>query len=250
MSDYPVIPELPEPPLRTDGRVDFARKGSVFLGAFPAMRTAFNDAGAWVQAAVATVFGYKEDAEQARDDAQGYAGAASGSAISASGFADNAADYVNAADMYAQIALATANFKGEWSSLSGALSIPASVYHDGSYWQLLNNLANVAASEPGATGDWIGTETEVETWASVSSSATLAPGGRYRLDFPGSAITLTLPAVAANNTLIRLYVSSGSPVGSQVNSVLPIMGQPAPMVFDADFTSIDLISNGSEWRIK
>ena len=80
MSDYPVIPELPDPPLRTDGRVDFARKGSVFLGALPAMRTAFNDAGAWIQAAVATVFGYKQDAESAKSLADGARDAAFGHA--------------------------------------------------------------------------------------------------------------------------------------------------------------------------
>src|SRR5690606_41804985 len=69
MSDYPVIPELPDPPLRTDGRVDFARKGSVFLGAFPAMRAAFNDAGAWIQSTINNLADYLVLTEQARDEA-------------------------------------------------------------------------------------------------------------------------------------------------------------------------------------
>ncbi len=53
---------------------------------------------------------------------------------------------VSANDLIA--ALASANFKGRWSALTGALNVPASVYHNSQYWMLLNNLANVAASEP------------------------------------------------------------------------------------------------------
>lgn len=49
----------------------------------------------------------------------------------------------------ANLAAATANFKGAWSSLAGAIAIPASVFHAGKHWQLLSNLPNVAAVEPG-----------------------------------------------------------------------------------------------------
>lgn len=63
-----------------------------------------------------------------------------------------------------QAALATAqadaarsivNFIGVWSELTGPLNKPATVYHAGQFWALLNNLANVALSEPGVTGDWV-----------------------------------------------------------------------------------------------
>lgn len=51
---------------------------------------------------------------------------------------------------------AAANFKGEWSGLSGALNKPATVYHSGYFWQLLNNLADIAASEPTVNNaDWV-----------------------------------------------------------------------------------------------
>lgn len=49
---------------------------------------------------------------------------------------------------------ATANFKGSWAALAGALNIPASVNHSGKTWMLLNNLANVATSQPGVSADW------------------------------------------------------------------------------------------------
>ena len=45
-------------------------------------------------------------------------------------------------------ALGYSHFKGRWGTLTGALSIPATVYYSREYWQLLANLPNVAASEP------------------------------------------------------------------------------------------------------
>lgn len=51
--------------------------------------------------------------------------------------------------------LAAANFKGLWSELSGALAIPASVYHLGSYWVLSQSVANVATEVPGASTKWL-----------------------------------------------------------------------------------------------
>src|SRR5690606_1540417 len=223
MSDYPVIPELPDPPLRADGRVDFARKGSVFLGAFPAMRIAFNDAGAWIQAAVATVFGYKQNAEQAVSDAQDQVVLAANQVTAAQGYATTAGNRAldaegaaNEASQYAQIAAATANFKGEWGDLTGPLAIPASVYHSGSYWQLLNNLADVTLSEPGVSADWAGVDTDdVLSWTAISTSTTLAANTNYAVTF-GSALNLTLPGSPSNNDRIRLYRSGGDSTGSVV----------------------------------
>lgn len=50
---------------------------------------------------------------------------------------------------------ALANYKGNWSSLTGALNKPATVGHVGGFWVLNVNLANVALSEPSLTNtDW------------------------------------------------------------------------------------------------
>lgn len=54
----------------------------------------------------------------------------------------------------ADIATSLANFKGAWPSLSGPLPKPASALHNSAYWVLLNDLVNVATSEPGVSGDW------------------------------------------------------------------------------------------------
>ncbi|WP_321276915.1 hypothetical protein [Thiomicrorhabdus indica] len=45
-------------------------------------------------------------------------------------------------------ALAAANFKGEWSSLAGALNTPATVLHQERIWLLTEDLADVSLSEP------------------------------------------------------------------------------------------------------
>lgn len=91
-------------------------------------------------------------------------------------------------------AIALANFKGNWSSLTGALAIPASVLHNGALWLLNTSLANVTTATPGVSSSWTliqspgGTEPDQQprnrelgtnaylnqTWA--HASATFDPG--------------------------------------------------------------------------
>lgn len=63
------------------------------------------------------------------------------------------AKYLDASNS-AAIAIAAANFKGNWSSLTGPLAVPASVYHSGEFWILLTNIASVAANTPGVSASW------------------------------------------------------------------------------------------------
>lgn len=70
-------------------------------------------------------------------------------------YSNNAAASATAALTSQNLAAASADFKGAWSSLTGALNKPASVFHNGSFWALLNNLANVTTSTPSVTNtDW------------------------------------------------------------------------------------------------
>lgn len=242
MSDYPVIPELPDPPLRTDGRVDFARKGSVFLGFLPTLRAAINDAGAWIESAMATILGYKQDAESARDNAQGYASNAADSA-------QDSGQWAQQANAFAQVAATNANFAGSWDELSGAATVPMSVYWDGQYWQLLRNIPDVSASEPGQTTDWAGSQTEIIVWEPVTGNHTLTSNSYYGVNgSPGQE--LTLPATPSNNDLITLYLRSGS-----FNGVIfkhngnAIMNKMEDLNVDSDIVGIQFIFAGTEWRI-
>ena len=67
----------------------------------------------------------------------------------------NSATSATVSETAAALAEATANFKGSWASLTGALNVPASVFHSDKYWQLLVDLADVTAEEPGISGDFI-----------------------------------------------------------------------------------------------
>lgn len=87
-------------------------------------------------------------AETAETNAEGHETAAEiakTAAETAQGLAEN----------YKDVAASYANFKGEWADLTGALSIPASVYHDDTFWMLLSDVADVTATEPAAgNADW------------------------------------------------------------------------------------------------
>ena len=65
-----------------------------------------------------------------------------------------AVNQVSAATTQAANAASSANYKGLWSALTGALNMPASVFHAGSYWALNGNLANVTTATPGVSASW------------------------------------------------------------------------------------------------
>lgn len=51
-------------------------------------------------------------------------------------------------------AWSVANYKGAWASLTGALSMPAVVWHNSAYWQLQSNTTSVQADTPGVSARW------------------------------------------------------------------------------------------------
>ena len=82
------------------------------------------------------------------DEASGSATAAASSAVAAAASAGDA--------QAAQAAAAgAANYKGAWSSLSGALSIPAAVSEGGRIWVLQSNIPDVALKRPGMDPVWL-----------------------------------------------------------------------------------------------
>ena len=153
-------------------------------------------------------------------DAQGSATAADASKTAA------AASEANVA--------ALANFKGAWSALTGALNKPASVFHNGAFWALLNNLANVTTSQPGVTADWqvCGGAFPI---VPINSNTTAVPGKTYA--FYG-ACTLTAPAISGNGKQIGVIVLPGvtgaifAPAGADKTR-----GASGSQTIDAPFTA-------------
>ena len=115
----PTVSPLPTAPARTDPPATFVTRADAFLAAIVTFQGELNTS---IGAMNTDIAGVNADADRA----------------------ESAADS----------AVASANFKGAWSSLTGALNIPASVTHNGYIWILLNNLADVTASEPGVSADW------------------------------------------------------------------------------------------------
>lgn len=119
------------------------------------------------------------------------AGEARSQADRAAAMADNAAAAASTAQTAASVALGASNFKGQWATLAGALNKPACVKHNGRFWLLVNNLANVAASTPSdANADWVSMDAGAPPTAVITTDTPAVVGVRYRIE---GACTLTLP---------------------------------------------------------
>lgn len=126
-----------------------------------------------------------------------------------------AAESAASAAQSATAAAAASDFKGLWSSLTGSLSKPASVYHNGVFWALLNNLADVTVSEPGVSADWLfinGTR-----WSDrITASKTLNANQYVSVLATVGAVDLTQPTFVANDFL----VVHNSPLSTQTVKLL------------------------------
>lgn len=113
--------------------------------------------------------------------------------------------------------IAALNFNGSWASLAGALNMPASVYHNGQLWGLVQNLANVAAATPGVSAAWVA----LSGWAQVGSPYAVA----------GSPIEVVFNNIG----------SGGAAIGFEVDAIAPASG--SNVVFEMAVSS----NNGATW---
>ncbi len=120
-------------------------------------------------------------------------------------WAQDAAVEAAAAASASAVATSAANFVGSWASLTGALTVPASVYHNGALWTLLNNLANVTTSQPGVTADWVVVGGAFPI-TMISTNTTAVAGNTYAFT---AACTLTLPAISGNGKQVGVIVMAG-----------------------------------------
>jgi len=149
----------------------------------------------------------------------------------------------------ATLAQSSANFKGVWSTLTGSLDVPAVVFHSNNYWQLIVDLADVTAEEPGISGDWKLTVLGAN-WQAISTSISLAANAYYAVDFGSSALTLTLPASPGTNDFVQLYKSAGTSKGAIIaRNGETIMGLAENLNINVEITALYLVYNGSDWRI-
>ena len=224
----PTITPLPPAPARSDAPADFSTKADALLAALPKFVSDSNNQAAFVdQRAV--------DADSRASDSAASAAAAQ-QALTDARLARDAAQ-------------STANFKGQWSGLSGPLALPATVLHRQQIWTLLSSLANVAASEPGVTGDWLaigGID------ASHTGDFTAARNARYWL---GASLTVTLPDTTTpppKGTAVRLTKALGAEptiqAGAGAAAINTAKGSAASVLFDLD-AEIVFVFNGTDWEV-
>lgn len=168
---YTPITPLPAVPDANDGPDTFTEDADAFLGALPAWANQVNAAGAYIDGVAAQV-----DADKVASEAS----------------ANDAANSLSAAQAIQNIVVSAANFKGNYSALTGALAVPASVYHNGNYWQLLENVANVTLEVPGVSTRWA-LASNPSGYVAIAGPLTLTYAGRYLITNSG-AITLPNPA--------------------------------------------------------
>lgn len=175
------ITALPTPPTRDDPS-NFAQRADDFLAALPAFATETNAVAAEVEA------------DRVAVDAQ-------------------TALVLPAASA----ALGAANYKGVWSSMSGAVALPASVYHAGRFWIALEAIANVATETPGVSSKWAPLVDDVGVLGFFAT--TTAPAGWLKAN--GAAVSRTAYAALFD----RIGTTFGAGDGSSTFNLPDMRGE-------------------------
>lgn len=157
--------DLPVHPSRGDDPDNFRPEADAFVAALPSFGTQLNSLASNVYdnavEAEAEATAAAASAVDATNNGAAQVTLAAAQVTLATTEADRAESEADRAQGYADDIAAAVNFKGEWNTLTGALNMPATVFHSSYYWVLLNNLADVTASEPGVSADW---ELVAGTW--------------------------------------------------------------------------------------
>lgn len=216
----PVIPALPTPPVRSDAPADFAAKADAFAASLVGFVDNVNGSAVFIDQRATDSANSASAAAQAKTDAE---------------LARDAAQNV-------------ANFRGSWSSLTGAVSVPATVLHNDQIWSLLANLADVAASEPGVSADWV---VQGGIDASKTVNFTASRNAAYWL---GLSLTVTLPDTASpppKGTYVRLLkTASATPVIQTTDGALIHAGTQSATAWDFDINAeLIVVWGGAAWEI-
>jgi len=110
-----------------------------------------------------------------------------------------ASSETNAASSEA-VALAAANFKGNWADLTGAAAIPYSVLHDSDFWMLNTDLpAGVDTKEPGVDVEWtkIYSRPQLYYSARTANAELVLADHAYLIDITANTFTQTFDACAS-----------------------------------------------------
>ncbi len=184
-----------------------------------------------------SALGSASDAEGSAETATIQAAASGASAADSATSASAALTERLSAEDAAAIAMSIANFRGRWGDLTGSLSVPAAVFHDGKYWQLLEDIADVTAEEPPST-----------VWADIAVQLTSGLG--TAINFTASA-TFTLPDdSAAGAIFIFTKISGVTPTieTDGVQNIVTSSGNTFEIEFDV-MREVLCIFDGTDWHL-
>lgn len=116
----------------------------------------------------------------------------------------------NNATAASDVSMGAINFKGMWTSLTGALAKPATVKHNGRFWLLLNNLANVTTSQPGVSADWTSLDAGAPITQLIASNTTAIAGVRYIIGAAGITLTLAASYNKGESFGVREAIANGA----------------------------------------
>ena len=131
-------------------------------------------------------------------------------AADAAAAAATAVQSANNATAASDVAIGAINFKGMWASLTGALAKPATVKHNGRFWLLLNNLANVTTSQPGVSADWTSLDAGAPITQLIAVNTTAIAGVRYIIGASGITLTLAASYNKGESFSVREAIGRGS----------------------------------------
>lgn len=140
-------------------------------------------------------------------------------AVEVGGYKDLALTYSSSASASAtaaEVSASAVGYKGLWSAQTGSAAKPASVFHNGSFWALNNNIANVTTSEPSLTNaDWqfiSGTR-----WQQPRTTAfTAAKNALHNVTATSATLDVTLPAFTAGD----FFVIANNPQSTQLMRIV------------------------------
>lgn len=107
-------------------------------------------------------------------------------------------------------AFAAANYKGEWSTLSGALNVPATVTHLGRLWYLKLNLANVASQTPTLGSAYWGEVSRNDFTVLPCPAGSTNASDRCLYVMSSASSVLVLPANPADGVVVAAVNTSGT----------------------------------------
>lgn len=124
-------------------------------------------------------------------------------------------------------ALAAANYKGDWSLLTGALNKPASVSYAGTFWVLGADLANVTTAVPGVSASWVPIimGSIPQNSKSAAYTTALTDAGKHILH------------PSADTTARMITIPANSAVPYPIGTVLTIINQNGAGVLTLSITS-------------